>query len=89
VAQIAVPMPQRLAVADTAVVPWYVWCAVLSVTSAMVGGHWDISWHRSIGRDSFWTPAHIAIHLCGVLAGISSYTSRRPRSKFHKTGGAA
>jgi hypothetical protein len=37
----------------------------------MVGTHWDISWHRSIGRDSFWTPAHIAIHLCGVLAGIS------------------
>jgi len=21
--------------------------------------HWDISWHRSIGRDSFWTPAHM------------------------------
>jgi hypothetical protein len=37
----------------------------------VVGGHWDISWHRSIGRDTFWTPAHIAIHLCGVLAGIS------------------
>src|SRR5579859_3584477 len=52
--------------------PWYVWLAVVSVTSAMIGGHWDISWHRSIGRDTFWTPAHIAIHLCGVLAGISS-----------------
>ena len=38
----------------------------------MVGTHWDISWHRSIGRDTFWTPAHIAIHMCGVLAGISS-----------------
>jgi hypothetical protein len=37
----------------------------------MVGVHWDISWHRSIGRDTFWTPAHICIHLCGVLAGIS------------------
>jgi len=37
----------------------------------MVGVHWDISWHRSIGRDTFWTPAHLAIHLCGVLAGIS------------------
>jgi hypothetical protein len=37
----------------------------------MVGIHWDISWHRSIGRDTFWTPAHIMIHLCGVLAGIS------------------
>lgn len=52
-------------------IPWYVWCAVLSVTSAMVGAHWDISWHRSIGRDNFWTPAHIAIYLCGVLGGLS------------------
>ncbi len=51
--------------------PWYVWLAVLSVTSAMVGVHWDISWHRSIGRDTFWTPAHLAIYLCGVLSGIS------------------
>src|ERR1700739_2950121 len=51
--------------------PWYVWLAVLSVTSAMVGVHWDISWHRSIGRDAFLTPAHVAIYLCGVLSGIS------------------
>src|SRR5216683_7811906 len=59
------------AVAQTATIPWYVWCAVVAVTSAMVGGQWDISWHRSIGRDTFWTPAHIAIYLCGVLAGLS------------------
>src|SRR2546421_5938059 len=52
-------------------IPWYVWCAVIAVTSAMVGTHWDISWHRSIGRDTFWTPAHMAIYMCGVLAGIS------------------
>src|SRR6185437_11241656 len=52
-------------------VPWYVWCAVAAITSAMIGVHWDISWHRSIGRDTFWTPAHIAIHICGVLAGLS------------------
>ena len=51
--------------------PWYVWCAAAAVTFAMVGVHWDISWHRSIGRDTFWTPAHIAIHMCGILAGIS------------------
>jgi hypothetical protein len=38
----------------------------------MIGVHWDISWHRSIGRDAFWTPAHVAIYLCGVLAGIGS-----------------
>src|SRR5689334_8782337 len=52
-------------------VPWYIWCAVLAGTSAVIGGHWDISWHSSIGRDSFWTPAHIAIYLCGVLAGVA------------------
>src|SRR5258706_6861692 len=57
--------------AETAAIPWFVWCSVLAVTSAMVGAHWDISWHRSIGRDTFWTPAHIAIYMCGVLAGIS------------------
>ncbi len=38
----------------------------------MIGVHWDISWHQSIGRDSFWTPAHLAIHLCGILAGFSA-----------------
>jgi hypothetical protein len=37
----------------------------------MTGAHWDISWHRSIGRDSFWTAPHVLIHLCGLLAGIS------------------
>jgi hypothetical protein len=53
-------------------IPWFVWCTVVAVTSAMIGGHWDISWHRSIGRDAFWTAPHIAIYLCGVLAGVSS-----------------
>jgi hypothetical protein len=48
------------------------WCAALAVTSAYVGGYWDISWHRSIGRDSFWSAPHMAIYACGILAGISS-----------------
>src|SRR5262249_52840468 len=30
------------------------------------------SWHRSIGRDSFWTPPHLVLYACGVLAGLSS-----------------
>ena len=51
-------------------VPWYLWCGVLAVTSASVGGAWDVSWHRSIGRDTFWTPAHMAIYACGVLAAV-------------------
>src|SRR5271154_6084025 len=51
-------------------VPWYVWFGALAVTSASVGGAWDVSWHRSIGRDTFWTPAHLAIQACGVMAAI-------------------
>jgi len=56
---------------NSAGVPWYVWCAVFAVTSATIGAYWDISWHSSIGRDTFWTPAHVAIYLCGVLAGVA------------------
>ena len=66
-------------------IPWYLWCAALAVTSVTIGAHWDVSWHRSIGRDSFWTPAHMAIYACGVLAGICcgylilTTTFKRPR----------
>ena len=52
-------------------VPWYLWMATLAVTCAMTGIPWDISWHRSIGRDTFWTPPHLLIQLCGILAGIT------------------
>ncbi|WP_239461413.1 hypothetical protein [Occallatibacter savannae] len=51
-------------------VPWYIWAGALAVTSASLGGQWDVAWHRSIGRDTFWTPAHMAIYACGVIAGI-------------------
>jgi hypothetical protein len=51
-------------------VPWYIWAGALAVTSASIGGQWDVAWHRSIGRDTFWTPAHMAIYACGVLAGV-------------------
>lgn len=68
----APPDTTTAAATPTPSVPWFVWCTVVAVTSAMVGGHWDISWHRSIGRDAFWTAPHIAIYLCGVLAGVSS-----------------
>ena len=57
--------------AETRAVPWYLWCAVAAITSSLIGSHWDISWHRAIGRDSFLTPPHVMIYLCGVLAGIS------------------
>ncbi len=36
-----------------------------------VGIIWDISWHTTIGRDTFWTPAHMAIYVGGVLGGFT------------------
>ena len=54
----------------TATVPWYIWAGVIALTSSNIGGAWDVSWHRTIGRDTFWTPAHMAIYACGLLAGI-------------------
>jgi hypothetical protein len=53
-------------------IPWYLWCAAAAVTSAYIGGYWDISWHRSIGRDTFWSAPHLAIYACGVLAGLAA-----------------
>lgn len=64
-------LPMGAARGRAAGVPWYIGASVAGVTSAIVGAQWDISWHRSIGRDDFWTPAHIAIYLCGVVAGVS------------------
>ena len=61
------PLPASRAAAT---VPWTIWAGVLAVTSASMGGAWDVAWHRSIGRDSFLTPAHLAIYACGVIAAV-------------------
>ncbi|MBI3270675.1 MAG: hypothetical protein HYZ53_16850 [Planctomycetes bacterium] len=51
--------------------PWHAPAVVLGATSIVVGLLWDISWHISIGRDTFWTPAHLAIYLGGGLPGLA------------------
>ena len=52
-------------------VPWFVWTGVIAVSSITFGLYWDISWHQTIGRDTFWTPAHLAIHFGGILAAFT------------------
>jgi len=49
--------------------PWYCYALVLGAACIPIGAIWDISWHLTIGRDSFWTPAHIMIYLGGTLPG--------------------
>jgi hypothetical protein len=58
--------------AAPAAVGWPLAAAVGGTTAIVVGMLWDISWHASIGRDTVWTPAHLAIYLGGLLCGSSA-----------------
>ena len=51
---------------------WHAPTVVFAAVCVMVGVYWDISWHMTIGRDSFWTPAHLLIQAGGLIAGLSS-----------------
>lgn len=51
---------------------WHAYTVVMGAVCVMVGVYWDISWHMSIGRDTFWTPAHLLIQAGGLIAGLSS-----------------
>lgn len=72
----ALPRPaarsEALAIERPARIPWYVWNYLAAAVSVTIGGIWDISWHVSIGRDTFWSPPHMLIYLCGVLGGLGS-----------------
>ena len=53
-------------------IPWLVWANVIASVCIATGLYWDISWHETIGRDSFWTPAHLLIQFGAVLAAMGS-----------------
>ncbi len=44
---------------------------LVSSAGIVVGVLWDISWHKTIGRDSFWTLPHILEQLGAIIAGVS------------------
>ena len=52
--------------------PWLVWANVIASVCIATGLYWDISWHETIGRDSFWTPAHLLIQFGAVLGAFGS-----------------
>jgi hypothetical protein len=51
---------------------WHAAAVTFGAVCVMIGVYWDISWHMSIGRDSFWTPAHLLIQAGGLIAGLTS-----------------
>jgi len=52
--------------------PLYVYAVSLASLLTVTGILWDISWHRSIGRDKFLSPPHILIYLGAIFAGVFS-----------------
>src|ERR1043165_8398360 len=52
--------------------PWYCIAAVFGATCIPIAALWDISWHSTIGRDTFWTPAHVTIHIGGLVPGFAA-----------------
>ena len=51
--------------------PWYTMAALLASTCVVVGLLWDVSWHRTVGRDTFWTLPHLLEQVAALLAGVS------------------
>ena len=55
---------------DTEKLPRSVYAAVAGLACLPIGLLWDISHHSTIGRDTFWTPAHILIQLGGIVPAL-------------------
>jgi hypothetical protein len=60
------------AVSRASTTPWLSWAGLAASAAIASGVYWDISWHESIGRDSFWTPAHLLIQFGAIVAGLAS-----------------
>jgi hypothetical protein len=54
-----------------AALPWHLTAMLVGSTSIVIGLLWDLSWHLTVGRDTFLSPPHVAVYLGGVLAGLS------------------
>ncbi len=50
---------------------WVLYAVLISSACIVVGLLWDISWHSTIGRDTFWSPPHLLEQLGAVVAGLS------------------
>jgi hypothetical protein len=69
--QPAIPVKSRAAAGKT-VLPVYLYAVSLASLFTIIGVLWDISWHRSIGRDKFLSPPHILIYMGAIFAGLFS-----------------
>jgi hypothetical protein len=50
---------------------WPIYATLAASAAGVIGLIWDISWHRTIGRDTFWSAPHLLEQLGAVVAGLS------------------
>ena len=67
----AIPLPAAQAAEQTAEPIWPVYAVLFASISIVIGLVWDISWHRSIGRDTFWSPPHVLEQVAALVAGVT------------------
>src|SRR6266576_1036864 len=60
----------QTASAHSEALPRSVYLAVAGLACLPIGLLWDISHHSTIGRDTFWTPAHILVQLGGIVPAL-------------------
>ena len=63
--------PAGTARAEVSIADRSVFLIVLGSTLILVGVMWDISWHATIGRDTFWSPPHLLVQAGGMMAGLT------------------
>jgi hypothetical protein len=50
---------------------WPLYAVLFASFGIVTGLIWDISWHRSIGRDTFFSPPHVLEQVAALVAGLS------------------
>jgi hypothetical protein len=51
---------------------WLVAFTALGSVALLLGWQWDFSWHRSVGRDTFFTPPHVVIYVGALLSCVAA-----------------
>lgn len=63
----------RAAVSESVVsIPLTIWLVFSGIVIFRVGALVDVGWHKSVGRDAFWTPGHSTMAAGGLLLGLAA-----------------
>lgn len=49
---------------------WPIYAVLVASAAIVIGLVWDISWHRTVGRDTFWSPPHVIEQIGAIIAGL-------------------